>query len=127
MRASGQTHMKHCDVLNSRNPVCVNIGQGLTCTFALRRLQRPNQHPIWVEQIGDSGALREELGVGKYVKADARLRVGLENGAHRLRRTHRYRGLLDDNLGSSRDGGDAACGRFDITGYYDGNESVMCY
>ena len=112
---------------NSRNPVGVNIGQGLACTFALRRLQRPDQHPIRVEQIDDGGALREELGVGKYVKADARFRVGLENGAHRLRRTHWYRGLLDDNLGSSRDGGDAARGGFDITGYYYGNESVMCY
>lgn len=125
-RASGQAHMKRCDVLNSRNPVCVNIGQGLACTFALRRLQRPNQHSIRVEQIADSCALREELGVGKYVKADARFRVGLENGAHRLRRTHWYCGLLDDNLGSCRDGGDAACGGFDITGYYCGDESVMC-
>jgi hypothetical protein len=127
MRASGQSHMKPCDVLDSRNPVCVNIGQGLACTLALRRLQRPNQHPIRVEQIGDSGTLREKLGVGKYVKPDARFRVGLENGAHRFRRTHWYRGLLDDNLGSSRDGGDAACGGFDITGYYYGNESEMCY
>jgi hypothetical protein len=111
-----------CD--DSRNPVCVNIDQGLACTFALRRLQRPDQHPIWVTQIGDSGALREELGVGQNVKADARFRVGLENGAHRLRRTHWYRGLFDDNLGSSRNGGDTACGGFDITEYRYGNESV---
>lgn len=103
-----------CNGQYLRDPVGVYASEGCACIFALLSLQRTDQDTIGLEEIRDGGSLSEELGVGKDVEPAARLAVGLEDGAHRLCSPAGHSGLLDDDLGGVRDGGDATRRRFDI-------------
>jgi hypothetical protein len=69
-----------------RNPVGVNVYQGLLSSLAFGGLQGSNQDSIGVEKVRDGGSFGQELWVGEDVEAEAGLGVGLEDDAHRFGR-----------------------------------------
>lgn len=99
-----------------RDPVRVNIGQRGRRVATLGRLKRANQDTIRREEIVDSSSLSQELWVGENVEVASGLAVGLEDGAHRLGCPAWNGGLLDDNLGRRRDGGNTAGRQLDVAG-----------
>ena len=99
-----------------RYPVRVDIGQRGGRVAALGRLEGANQNTIGAEKVVDGRSLGEELGIGENVEVAAGLAVGLEDGAHRLGCPARNGGLLDDDLGRCRDGGNTAGREFDVAG-----------
>lgn len=77
-------------------------------------MERTNENAIRFQQILDSSSFREEFRIGEYVETAVGLRVGLENGAHRLGGTAWNSGLLDDDLGTSGDSGNSASSEFNV-------------
>ena len=99
---------------DSRNPVGIHIDERLAGILSLLCLQRTNEDTVGCEEVGNGGSFSQEFGVGEDVEAAAGLGIRLENGAHRLSRPAWHGRLLDDDLGGSRDGGDATRRRLDV-------------
>ena len=83
--------------------MAINAGQGLNGGGIVAA----DQHPIGIHQIGDRGALRQELRIGEHRKgfAAASSLGGRQDRLHRLRRAHRQGALLHHDrvaLGAGR-------------------------
>lgn len=98
------------------HPVAVDVAEGLLGGFALGGLEGADEDAVGAEQVGDGGALGQELGVAEDVEAAAGAGVGFEDGAHGLGGAARDGGLLDDDLGGGGHGGDVAGGQLDVAG-----------
>lgn len=96
------------------DPVGVDLRESLAGVEARLGLERSDKDTVGGEEVSDGGSLGKELGVGENVESASGLRVGLEDGAHRLCGTARDGGLLDDDLGGSGDLGDAAGGKLEV-------------
>lgn len=103
-----------------RNPVSVDVGEGLASLETLLGLERTDEDSIGREQVADSGTLGEELGVAEDVESDTGSRVGVENGSHRLRSSAGNGRLLDNDLGRGSDSSDLSSGELNVAG--DGDE-----
>lgn len=89
--------------LGRRDPVGVNASERGARVLALGGLQRTDEDAVGLEEVGDGGALGEELGVGEDIKVAARLGVCLEDSAHRFGCAAWHGRLFHDNLGGRRD------------------------
>src|SRR5690606_4005502 len=87
------------------DPAGIDRGEGLDGGVALGGAFAADEHAVGVEQVGDGGALGEELGVGEDL-ADAAVAVGLDDLLDGLGGLYRDGGLFDDDLGGGGDLGD---------------------
>lgn len=96
------------------DPVGVDISQSLASPQSTLGLQRSDEDSVGSEEIGDGGSLGQELGVGKDVKVDSGLGVGVKDGPHRLGGSARNGGLLNDNLVGGGNSGDLSGSKLDV-------------
>ncbi len=101
------------DDLLFRNPVCVDVHQGLSGLQAAVRFPRADEDPVRLFQIADGGSLREKLGVGKDVEADAVL-PAVQDSFHRERGPDGKGALFDHDLGGFRKFQNLAGGLFPV-------------
>ena len=103
------------DAKHSRYPVGIDLFQALASIDTFLRLQGSDQDAVRAEEVRNGRSLRQKFRVGKDVESAVRLGVGFQDGAHRLGGAAWHSGLLNDDLGGSRDLCDASRGQFHIS------------
>jgi hypothetical protein len=103
-----------------RDPIVIDLHEGLASTLALGCLERSDQDTIGGKEILDGSTLGQKLRIGQDVEATAWFRVGLKNGAHGLGCATWDGGFLNNNLGRGGNARDLTCRELDITaeGFY---------
>ncbi|KAG5461485.1 MAG: hypothetical protein BJ554DRAFT_6314 [Olpidium bornovanus] len=96
----------HRDYALGGDPARIDVAEQLLRLQALGGLKAADQDAVREHQVPHRRAFGEELGVGQDVEADAGVRVGFEDRAHRLRRAAGHGRLLHDDLGGPGDFGD---------------------